>query len=253
MCPLTIAIGYTTETNILIALKTTLTIAFLLIGLRGFCQENDTIKYWREVCSSQDGAVKMFENQYKYFLKYKNLGKWDTLTFADGSASFDSCTIEKAQIDKKGLKEIIVSWTIEMSHSYGGTGGFYNKYTMHEIWSLDMRRKIFSAQDHHYNWENTYAEPDTATGMDFMSRTEICSYSYDFNVNNKGQVEIKNLKKDHSVTYDEENGQTVSKDESSENACPLTAPDHEEGVYVLKKGQFILKKDRSHHIKSDLE
>ena len=223
-------------------MRTVITYIFFFIALSGFGQQEGSLAHLELVGSSCDSLVKAFlqidkNGDGKYILVFKKDLNWDTLEFAgDGSPAIqDTCTIRTIQIDRKGLKEVIITWSLHMSHSYGGLGGgFENSYTMNEIWNLDTREKIFSAQNAYYNFETTvYAENDSA---DQIIRTVICSYSYDFAVTDNGQIVISNMKEDNSVTYGDDPHNKIKKEK---DACSFSPPDHEEGVYIYKEGEFI--------------
>jgi hypothetical protein len=197
-----------------------------------------------EIGCSTDGLVKACvlvdkNGNGKELFIYKNGKTWDTLSIArEGDSDIgDTCVIQTVQIDQKGLKEVVLSWSGQGSHSYGGFpgGGFFNEFTKHEIWNLNTGKKLFAAQSVYYNQEKMgyYNERDSSV---LRTRTETCSYQYTFSVTKEGKVIISHLKEKNSVTYDDE---TVNRIKEEKNACSFQMPDHKPGIYVFKGGQFI--------------
>lgn len=219
--------------------------AYSFISTDNEIQLANNVKVREEIGSSPDSTIKVFfhNGNGTYILFYKKGVNWDTLTIADGSASISACTIRAIQIDGKGLDEVVISWTNEMSHSYGGYpgGGFFNKYTIHEIWNPDTRKKIFSSQSDYYNQEINGVPVNDSVAI---TQTVTCSYSYKFAVTAKGQVLISNVKKNNSVRYDDD---TTNKIKKERNACSSIKPDHKEGVYILKDGAFVWTKHKLKH------
>jgi hypothetical protein len=218
------------------------------ITFPGYGQPVNKAGFREEIGSSPDSTVKAFlqvdsTGNGTYMLQYKKDRQCDTLTFADGSAGITSCTVKTIQIDGKGLKEVVISWTIQMSHSYGGPGGgFLNTYTLNEIWDLDRRKKIFSAQSAYYNEETTVSPGNDSTAGN--ERTVICSYSYQFTVTANGQVVIGPVKQNSSVTYNEDTTNRIKKEKE---ACAWPKPDHKAGTYILKNGVFVWTKNGQTH------
>lgn len=213
-------------------------ILLLLTSLSLSVYSQQTSGFLTEIGCSPDRQVKacllVDRNGYgKELLIYRNGKKWDTLSIArEGDSDIgDTCFIQTVQIDQKGLKEVVLNWSGEGSHSYGGPtgGGFFNKFTKHEIWNLDTRKQLFAAQSEYYQEESIgyYSKPDSV----LQTQTVICSYQYAFSVTKEGKVRISNLKEHNAVTDD--NGVSKKSD------CSFSKPDHTPGVYVLKNGQFI--------------
>lgn len=70
-----------------------------------------------------------------------------------------------------------------------------------------------------------------------------CSYSYDFAVENNGQIIIKNLKTNYSLEITEYDGEAENKSTKRVNkdtGCEEAKPDHKEGVYSFKNGVYLL-------------
>lgn len=209
-----------------------------------YSQQTEATGFFSEIGSSTDGLVKacvlVDKNGYgKELLIYRNGKTWDTLSITRevNSDIGDTCFIQTVQIDQKGLKEVVFSWSGESSHSYGGLpgGGFFNKFTKHEIWNLNTGKKLFAAQSVYYNQElmGYYNETDSS---DLRNQTITCSYQYTFSVTKEGKVVISHLKVKNSVTYDDE---AVNRIKEEKNACSFPMPDHKPGVYVFKGGQFV--------------
>ena len=209
-----------------------------------YSQQTETTDFLKEIGCSTDGLVKacllIDKNGYgKEVLIYRNGKNWDTLSIAgEGDSDIgDTCFIQTVQIDQKGLKEVVLSWSGQGAHSYGGDpgGGFSNKFTKHEIWNLNSGKKLFEAQSVYYNQESTgyYSKTDSSV---LRTRTVTCSYQYTFSVTKEGRVVISDLKKNNSVTYDDE---TVNRIKEEKNACSFPMPDHKPGVYIFRSGQFV--------------
>src|ERR1044072_3179641 len=138
-------------------------VIFLMIASMSFSvysQQATIAGFLTEIGRSTDGLVKacLLVNKNGYgteLLIYKNGKNWDTLSIVrEGDSDIgDTCFIQTVQIDKKGLKEVVLSWSGQGSHSYGGPtgGGFSNKFTKHEIWNLNTGKKLFAAQSLYYN------------------------------------------------------------------------------------------------------
>ncbi len=214
------------------------------ISLSLYSQQTDSRGFLTQIGSTTDGSVRacllVDKNGYgKELFIYRNGKTWDTLSIArEGDSDIgDTSFIKTVQIDKKGLKEVVLSWSGQGSHSYGGVpgGGFSNKFTKHEIWNLNTGKKLFAAQSVYYNEEQTgfYSETDSS---DLRTRKVTCSYHYTFSVTKEGKVVISQLKVKNAVTYDDEK---VNRIREEKNACSFSMPDHKPGVYVLKGEQFV--------------
>jgi hypothetical protein len=221
-------------------------IVFLLtcISFSLYSQQTDRTDFLTQIGCSTDGLVKacvlLDKNGYgKELFIYSNGKTWDTLSIArEGDSDIgDTCFIQTVQIDKKGLKEVVLSWSAKLSHSYGGEpgGSFSSNCTKHEIWNLNTGKKLFAAMSVYYNEEvlGEYSKKDSSVLID---RTQICSYSYTFSVTKEGKVVISNLHKKNSVTYNDE---TVNRTHKEKNTCAFPMPDHKPGVYILKGEQFV--------------
>src|SRR5689334_21835409 len=106
-----------------------LVILLMITGLSFSVYSKQTANpgFLKEIGRSTDGLVKagvlVDENGYgKELLIYRNGKKWDTLSIArEGDSDIgDTCFIKTVQIDKKGLNEVLLSWSGQVSHSYGG-------------------------------------------------------------------------------------------------------------------------------------
>lgn len=209
-----------------------------------YSQQTETPGFLTEIGRSTDGLAKacllVDKNGYgKELLIYKNGKTWDTLSIArEGDSNMgDTCFIQTVQIDQKGLKEVVLSWSGQVSHSYGGPlgGGFDNNFTKHEIWNLNTGKRLFAAQSVYYHEESAgyYSKTDSSV---LGTRTSTCSYQYAFSVTKEGKVVISDLKEKSFVKYDDE---TVSKSKEEKNDCSFSRPDHKPGVYVLRGGQLV--------------
>jgi len=208
-------------------MKPVILLMLTCISMSVYSQQTQATGLFTEIGSSTDGLVKacvlVDKNGYgKELLIYRNGTTWDTLYIArEGDSDIgDTCVIQTVQMDQKGLKEVVLSWSGKSSHSYGGHpgGGFSNEFTKHEIWNLNTGKKLFAAQSVYYNQESIgyYNKKDSSV---LRTRTKICSYQYTFSVTKEGKVVISQLKE--------------------KNACSFLKPDHKPGVYVFKGGQFI--------------
>ncbi|OQP56759.1 hypothetical protein [Niastella populi] len=221
-------------------------ILFLLtsISVSLYSQQTGTPGFLTQIGRSTDGSVRVCllvdnNGDGKELFIYRNGKSWDTLSIAREGDSYigDTCFIQTVQIDKKGLKEVVLSWSTQFSHSYGGSpgGSFSNKFTKHEIWNLNTGKKLFAAQSVYYNEEHTGFYSGTYSS-DLRTRKVTCSYRYTFSVTNEGKVVISRLQVNNSVMYDNE---TVNRIKEEKNACSFSMPDHQPGIYVLRGQQFI--------------
>jgi len=157
----------------------------------------------------------------KYYLIYQNGPQYDTLSFPY-KIYCDSCRVKVLQIDNKGLKEVIITWHWKSPLiDYSGNAIDWNSniiVTANEIWNLDTKQKIFSAI-------SRYSLIKTTIYCNWQY-SEICSYSYDFMIDDNGQVSIKNIKTNNL---------------SDKPIFSLVKPDHEEGRYVFRNEQYILQ------------
>lgn len=195
---------------------------------------DNSYKSWRLIGDSsswhlkgqlKDGSVKAYlflPDGYTHskYLVYKRNNQLDTLSFSDNSyiAFPDTFTLRAIQIDGKGLKEILVTWNLPYIDTIGGKTNKV-QLTFNEIWDLDTHQKLFSAQSNFY--EHYVSSLLRVDGADTLYEETICAYSYDFIVNNTGQITIRNLKKNFQPA----------------NCCRI---DNMEGFYIFKNGQFIL-------------
>ena len=157
----------------------------------------------------------------KYYLTYQNGLQYDTLFFSY-IYYCDSCRVKAIQIDNKGLKEVIITWYWESPLiDYSGNVINWSSniiVTANEIWNLDTKQNIFSAI-------SRYSLIKTTTYCNWQY-SEICSYNYDFMIDDKGQVNIKNIKTNNL---------------SDKPIFNLVKPDHQEGLYVFKNERYILQ------------
>ncbi len=210
-------------------MRQTIIAILLLFTTQLFGQTTDSLT-WYLLSATKDSTVKAYlvkdrNSESKYFLKYKNGKKWDTLSFADNYAKMDSCNIEAMQIDGKGQKEIIVKWYYLFWHTSMGHGGFEEGYTQIDIWNLDSRKNIFSAKpDYHFQSleVNDIIEEDSIVETNEIHKS--CLLNYNFDINTKGQITIKNIKV------------------NGDSDCQV---DHREGIYIFKDGQYILTKKKN--------
>lgn len=140
----------------------------------------------------------------------------------DFFASRSSKIFDTIQIDGIGSKEII----FERSYS----GKYSNIMQAHqeeeittiykyEIWNIDTKTLLFEAI-HFYEFHFEYWSiiKDSETNNNGWS-SGMCSYAYDFSIDNLGKIKISGTK-------------TIS----SNKSC---TPDKEEGFYIFKNGEYI--------------
>ena len=171
----------------------------------------------------KDGTVKAFAvpdkdsqttGSAKWNLVYKNRqSKWDTLTFAPkATVVVDSILLTALQIDGKGLKEIVLTYTINLAYKTA-IKERQNRYTINTIYNLDTRTIIFFARSEYY-----YLNKEK------IINTDSCTYSYNFSIDHQGTVIVKNVKKYFL------------------GSCDPSLVDKSEGIYVFKDGQYIWTK-----------
>lgn len=186
-----------------------------------------------------DGSVKAFqscdnEGNCIFLLKFKKGKQNDTLRFAynETEVDQDSLKLKSLQIDGKGLNEIIISWTYTYYHT--AMWQMYTSYSKSiEIWNLDTHKKIFSANPSIEIYaSNSYSIYDSNGQMtdSTWNTCSHCKYSYNLNINNKGQIIIENI-------------ETNISDNLCDNHNDCDKPDHQEGLYIFKDGQYILNKN----------
>jgi len=199
--------------------------SFLFITFQAVGQKNN-LNNFIVLGQSSDSSVKVIfepkESEGKnYYLIYQNGLQCDTLSFPYKTYC-DSCSVKVLQIDKKGLKEAIITWYRETPFiDYSGNAIDWSSniiVTANEIWNLDTKQNIFSAI-------SRYSLIKTTTYYNWQF-SEICSYSYDFIIDDKGHVSIKNIKTNNL---------------SDKPIFNLVKPDHQEGLYVFKNEQYILQ------------
>ena len=183
---------------------------------------------WHFKGQLKDGSVKAYlfsppGYTHSKFFVYKRNDYIDTLLFSDNSYTDypDTILLRAIQVDGKGLKEILVTWNLQYTDTSGGktTKG---QLRFNEIWNLDTHEKIFSAQSKFYQHRIDTITVEGSTNNFHVIET-FGAYSYDFKVNKKGQITIKNLQR---------NFQPV-------NCCQI---DNEEGIYDFINGRYILRK-----------
>jgi hypothetical protein len=228
-----------------------------------YSQNKDTlINYNRQVAQTSDGKVKAFlqDNQvgnlYLIIPHQKdewldralnNKNEWDTIAIGNFTKqpiyedvanhtfySLDSCTLEYLQIDSIGLNAIVISQTITgREHCIGETFDFirFEKQKLILIWNLDnsygKQQKLFSAKpfySEHSRNANDYPfvllSDRKHEQIDKEKVIQSIVYSYEFKVKKNGDISIENMV------------------EKKKNA--LIQPDHKEGLYKYKGGQYVL-------------
>lgn len=168
----------------------------------------------------------------------------------DGIEQPQTATLEARQLNRKGLPEIIVSWTFSYTHSYGGGGspgtmggGWEEDLAVTDIWDIDLDTIIFSATTHSYhgNMENEVVLKDslkTEAGedsLDYVERSEECNWDYTLAINDDNSISITKLSSRSLRTVKVNDIET----EHNSNDCP---PDHAEGNFVLIKGAYVFRK-----------
>ncbi|MCD6066226.1 MAG: hypothetical protein K0S33_1052 [Bacteroidetes bacterium] len=201
----------------------------LLLAFQAFGQKSGPA--WHLKGQTKDGTVKAYLmwndiGGHEEYLVYKKENRADTLAFCDYFYDLypDTFMLKSIQIDGKGLKEIVVSWSLQYSDSMNKGKAIKRSLTFNEIWDPDSRKKIFSAQNsfyEHHVFASTFADKHPS---DTLRDTITCSYRYDFSVDSQGQITIKNTKKNFKPV----------------NVCKQ--PDNEEGVYLFKNGEYVLTK-----------
>lgn len=154
---------------------------------------------------------------------------------AYGSAAYH---ITEKQLDKKGLPELIVYISYE---TIGIRGGGTTWKELH-IWNLDTQEEMFFAM---VDYSSQYGNPEwTAYPIDTSGGEEIrveriaynvCSWSYHAEIAEK-QIIISEIQTENLVEVTD--GQDTVIESGQDPNC---APDHQEGVYILKNGEFVRK------------
>lgn len=132
---------------------------------------------------------------------------------------------DSIQIDGLGSKEIV------FERNYTGStkdikqaSQTFEKTEIHkyEIWNIDTKTLIFEAVDEYKfsydNWHFPSIFPDSLKGYN----KGLCSYQYDFSMDNKGQISIINLK--------------------YENVSNNCVADRKEGIYTFIYGIYTHEK-----------
>ncbi len=172
----------------------------------------------------------------------------------DGIEIPQSATLQAMQLNGKGLPEIIVQWTFEAHHNYGGqpelgeggiAGGWSYSFTMVDVWDLDADSILFTAISN-YAQENSEtegirkdslseneAEEDT---IDLVTRETNCNWEYEVTFNTDRSITLS------MPTADAYEVISVNDVEKSRSPIECT-PDHLGGTFVLRRGVYVPKQE----------
>ncbi len=197
-----------------------LSTAFILSLSMSFGQVSHKLVH--NVGSTTDSTIQVIfehvDTTMKRYLVFENKNTIDTLflSITDNKFHSNTCQIEQIQIDGKGLKEIHIKWTYTEPFGLGDyiggqtSWGEQTIFVNHEIWSLDMKKRLFSAVSLYSVEKYT-----TYHGRDEQTINTHSFWSYDFSINENGRITISNIKK--------------TKDQ---------IPDNTEGIYTFADGKY---------------
>ncbi|MFN8299948.1 MAG: hypothetical protein U0T75_12645 [Chitinophagales bacterium] len=170
----------------------------------------------------------------------------------DGIERAQTATLQAIQLNGKGMPEIIVQWTFEAHHNYGGqpelgeggiAGGWAYGFTMVDVWDLDADSILFTAITN-YAQENSetegvrkdsLAENDAKEDtIDLVTHQTNCSWQYEVTFNT-----------DRSITLSmpvADGYEIISLNDVEESRTPMECtPDHLGGTFVLRRGVYVPK------------
>ncbi len=216
----------------------------LLFIIQSFAQVAINSK-WQFKGQLKDSSVKAFSlpatikgKRDKDFLVYQRGNKLDTLLLneADHRQVFgDNCQLTAIQIDGKGLKEVLLTFTVSESVSANdepGKARFYKyEHTINEIWNLDSGSQLlmFTGSYFNYNKVTDYiGNIQTAVYIDSSIHIDSCYYSAKVSMDAKGTITLKNIK----LNYEERCGNDI------------WIRKHGRGTFVFKGGKYVWISDK---------
>lgn len=120
--------------------------------------------------------------------------------------------VDTVQIDGLGSSEIVFARTVNgTTKEHGAMFDISESKTisLYEIWNLDTKTLVFEAinsYNYNYNhWDARVAIPDSLQGLFDVGKGNF-SYTYDFSIDSKGQVIIKNFRNINNCIADKQEG-----------------------------------------------
>lgn len=168
----------------------------------------------------------------------------------DGIEKAQTANLQALQLNGKGLPEIVVRWTFEAHHNYGGqpelgeggiAGGWYYNFEMVDVWDLDADSILFTAITH-YAQENSETEgvrkdslsDDAEDSIDLVTHETKCGWEYAITFNSDHSIAISDPEMD---SYEK-----ISVNDVETSTTPMEcAPDHYAGTFVLRHGIYVPK------------
>lgn len=173
---------------------------FTFLVLSGFMFGQNTVSY---IKSNPD--IYVFNNSKDtIYLTKVELGQWTITQLIK--------IVDTVQIDGLGSSEIVFVRTVNgETEEHGGMFDISESKTIskYEIWNVDTKTLLFEAVNSfefdHNRQDARNAIPDSLQGS-FGFGKGNCSYMYDFSMDIKGQVIIKNTRNTNNCMADKQEG-----------------------------------------------
>lgn len=135
----------------------------------------------------------------------------------------ERCTLKTIRLDKKGLKEVMLTWTdVKFDDYIGDLTNFQQLFlsTYNEIWNLEDKKQVFSAISRYFYSTHSWMSTG-GPSQRFNFRKDSSYYHYDLTVTDSGTLVLNNLQ--------------------YRKGPEPKSPDHVGGVYQYLQGQMVLR------------
>lgn len=175
----------------------------LFIALNSFAQSNkdslfvNALNQRKGPQSVQDIPLSSLYDNRPYYI-YNNLKDSIQLSSIDSSYGLCQCTppkiISEIQIDKKGAKELIFYRKCLVKSEFYQSSyrqSIHTTIKKYEIWNLDSKELLFEAVPYYKsNFDGIKPSPTSFP----RRRKSTRHYQYNFTINKKGEIKIKQLR-----------------------------------------------------------
>lgn len=243
---------------------------FILLKLSATGQD---LKKYNTIASLDDKSISLAigQNNYTYddSIQFRQSKRFENIILVNNktkdtvelyncenkNCSLDSSDLRSVLFDKKN-HVVVLTLKFTENNNYGESGAYLINKTVNEIWSIDLKKRIFIAMNdyHYYGDFNSYYPPGTIESIpdtsqsvwdwgSHSSETEY-SYHYDFRINEKAEIIISGLKSNFKITESNYLKELPDGNTKYPHYCECIQPDNKQGIYKYENGKFINIKGR---------
>ncbi|MBO9703315.1 MAG: hypothetical protein J7604_24080 [Sporocytophaga sp.] len=156
----------------------------------------------------------------------------------------------------KGNHSVLLTLKFTENNNYGESGAYLISKTVNEIWSINLKERIFIAMNkyHYYGHFNSYYPPGTIESIPDTSQSiwdwgahnseTDYSYQYDFRITNEADIIISRLTSNFKISESSYLKEPLNGNTQYPHYCECIQPDNKMGTYKYDTGKFIKTNDR---------